>query len=507
MSTRFELTDELLNEALAVADGGASADLRASIRLAVGTTRQGMTIAGHWPIALRPIPAWSVILVVAALLLALTTVVVGSRLLELWPFDTSNLVVPPAPTSTQPAPATPTPGSGTFALWPWEDTGAPGLTFGYTLPTALQDVDIERTPSVVGFAEGSRGLTYGRRYGDGTAFFADSARGVVVADVTGVHMRGSEASAATRSAAEFFQQLRNERRSGGDEFSVGSIEDTRLAGFPALSADVTSTMLLGYPTFAPEGFDLNLNGHSKLIGADIGGRIILAQLWARHGIGNPHVVFRDSPAEDWQALAALVESIVFVASTPAPPTPAPDGTFSVWAWQMPNANELRFEYHEPENVDFDVHAGPSAVGFESLGRGVVIADITATTLFGGTGPDMPPDGRAADFVDSLLAHQFQLAEPLTATEFAGSPALAFDIVDSPPYAWIEWGDDRDDLSLAKPSRLIVADVGARVVVAQIWVDYGDTLGDEAARLAAWLPTANEFIDSMRLVDADESAPK
>jgi len=141
-------------------------------------------------------------------------------------------------------------------------------------------------------------------------------------------------------------------------------------------------------------------------------------------------------------------------------------------------------------------------------RGILIADVTDAAVstcslenprraYGssGSGPNA--------FLDSLQEIGGLRLEDRTATSFGGRPAIAASIV------WSRCS--RTEIIIGRrpiweafapvdiPSRLIVAAVGDRTVVAQIWA--GTQID-----LEEWLPVAQELIDSVEFLEDGEFTP-
>jgi len=177
-----------------------------------------------------------------------------------------------------------------------------------------------------------------------------------------------------------------------------------------------------------------------------------------------------------------------------------DGTFSLWPWQLSTSDGLRFDFQVPAGVEPDPGVSTSYAVFmgSAGGQSLTIADLTGTELFGGA-EDMPPGGNAADFIESLRAHGYQFPA-VTPSQLGGFPSLTVALADWPPYAWLKWPGSESQISLAMPSELIVADIGDRVVLVQIAVERSNPYSprEEAARLAEWLPIANQLVDSLRI---------
>jgi hypothetical protein len=280
MNERFELTDELIDQALRVERFTAPAEIRSAVYAAVTASPRGGPTT-RWMPALPAQRSATLLWLVVALLLALAAVAVGSRLLELRDLDTSvlpspsqpsTITAPPSQPTQSPGQTLPSPAAGTFSLFAWETPDRDELRFEYRVPAGV-GLNIETLPSVVGFAVGADGLGYGRR-SDGTgSIFVDNARGIVLADITGVILWGEHDRPAPRNAAEFLDRMTLRYRLS--ETSAG-----QLAGFPALVTDVTST-----PPFAQlEWGDHETNGvflrpSNRLVVTDIGDRMLLAQIW------------------------------------------------------------------------------------------------------------------------------------------------------------------------------------------------------------------------------------
>jgi hypothetical protein len=349
---------------------------------------------------------------------------------------------------------------------------------------------------MVGFAIGSGGLDYG--FVPGQTGAQDGARGIVFADITGAVFRGEASAPEDQGAATVFGRLAELSAGGVMKYSFGDITDTELAGRPALTAAVTRTA--GYSFI--EWPDLLLgaigvNAPSRLVVADVGERVLLAQIWISRPLPHLSAVELNQRIGSWTPVALeFIQSLELGADLPDS-SPA-DQTFSLSAWERPDAGELRFGFRNPAELQLSVDPRASVVSFTEGGRGVVVADITGTYLYGGGG-NSKLVGAADEFVDSLRSLGYELAD-ISRSHIAGFGAAAFDISVWPPYAYLQWGPDRNDVTFAKPSRLIVANVNGRVIMAQIWVELAATrsLSDEAARLADWLPVANEFLDSLRL---------
>ena len=101
MKPPFELTDEIIEEALRGDRPSSPSSLRLSVRVALSAPEHGVSVrVGNWPFQLRL--AWVVIMLIAALLIAAVAVAVGSGLLER---RLNTSVLPsPSPALTTPAP-------------------------------------------------------------------------------------------------------------------------------------------------------------------------------------------------------------------------------------------------------------------------------------------------------------------------------------------------------------------------------------------------------------------
>jgi hypothetical protein len=389
----------------------------------------------------------------------------------------------------------------TFSLWQAAGRLPGELKFTYDLPAGLA-LNLETSLSAVGFADGSDGLGYGYTRTTEPPSFNSESRGVVFTDVTGAFPWGAHDKEPAHDAAGFWELLKSDAPNGNDKYVVSSLRATQLAGYSALSGDIELTR--GY-SFAQlewseageeEVLPARLYGKSHLIVADVGKRVIMFQIWVGHAPGRAH----DTQMNAWLPIALEIANSVTLHSTVPNATARVDGTFSLWPWQMPTGQGLRFDYQVPAGVAPDPGVSTSYAMFMSGagGQSLTIADLTGTELFGGA-EDMPPGGNAADFIESLRAHGYEFPA-VTPSQVGGYPSLKLVLADWPPYAWLKWPGSVTQISLAMPSELIVADIGDRVVLVQIAVERSDPYSprDEAARLAEWIPIANQLVDSLRI---------
>jgi hypothetical protein len=174
------------------------------------------------------------------------------------------------------------------------------------------------------------------------------------------------------------------------------------------------------------------------------------------------------------------------------------GVFSV------GGNGLAFEYRIPDGVQLTQAVREGVVGFgDGLpglsygletgvpGRGVVVAEVTGATFHATNAGQAGRVTDAESFLHAADRVGYGVGE-ISSTEFAGLPALA---ADQSTGAWATTETPSSHvlvLGHGVHSRLIVADVGSVVVLVQIWASDRDAL-------AEWLPTAQAFVDSMRVV--------
>ena len=179
-------------------------------------------------------------------------------------------------------------------------------------------------------------------------------------------------------------------------------------------------------------------------------------------------------------------------------------------YDQPPGRQLRVQA-EDRVVGFADGSGdrPAPLSYGYLGQelhpdasGVVIADLTG---LGFHADHQPP---LADSAAALLENMAELnmgsvsqpsyeVDDVEPTELAGWPAVmarvraitAYPLFEGPG----EGGHPR--LNLGSAQRVIVVDVGDAIVLVQIWAF-------DEGRLAAWLPRAQELLDTFRLQPAD-----
>ena len=230
------------------------------------------------------------------------------------------------------------------------------------------------------------------------------------------------------------------------------------------------------------------------------------------------------------AAAAALFAIAVVATLPRPTLPQVVGSGSTHlgaqAGPLDESGPLSISYGVLEGVDLAVDdrhaAGPddrtprAIVGFTAGGtglygfglgaswepsefkegsRGVVIADVTNTKLHGMEG--LPLGSDAASFVQVLTDSQWWDVRDVAETSLDGRPAVSGRLVQVISDWWthLDTVDANGTLiEFMHPSHLIVTDVGDEVVLIQIWA------GTEA-ELDAWMPTAMQFVDTLRFTAA------
>jgi hypothetical protein len=70
------------------------------------------------------------------------------------------------------------------------------------------------------------------------------------------------------------------------------------------------------------------------------------QIWVGHAPGRAH----DTQMNAWLPIALEIANSVTLHSTVPNATARVDGTFSLWPWQMPTGQGLRFDYQVPAGV-------------------------------------------------------------------------------------------------------------------------------------------------------------
>lgn len=148
--------------------------------------------------------------------------------------------------------------------------------------------------------------------------------------------------------------------------------------------------------------------------------------------------------------------------------------------------------------------GDAPYGFSSesvaapKGRGIRIID--ASTVRPHFNNNTPLGDDAAAFMDGLNTNRRlgDVIGPVRLTTLAGLPALSADLL---PERGRVHMDTAHGLSvdLWPPSRLIVADLDAAIILVQVWAD------SESA-LASWLEESRPLLDSLRIQTVPEPAP-
>jgi hypothetical protein len=129
-------------------------------------------------------------------------------------------------------------------------------------------------------------------------------------------------------------------------------------------------------------------------------------------------------------------------------------------------------------------------------RGIVVADVTGAMTESGLGRADVSLGYP-DFFEDLEGNAGLDVVAQRAIELDTRPAIQGDLEASGgsayPHIHLVWdeedGVDIPNIDLPYPTRLIVSDVGGRIVLIQIWAR-------SPADYAAWLPTAMELVDSI-----------
>ncbi|HET7685629.1 MAG TPA: hypothetical protein VFM19_04430 [Candidatus Limnocylindria bacterium] len=153
------------------------------------------------------------------------------------------------------------------------------MVVAYPEPTgwALQ---VAATNRVVGFGDGVAGLSYGR---DGDQ---EAGRGVVIADITGATFHLDPEDQPERpatTAAEFLSDLGSvERSAGGAAYAISQPRPTTFAGRSTTMVTVTPAAGYAYPLLEmePDSHVVYLGVSQRLGAIDVGGAIVLAQVWA-----------------------------------------------------------------------------------------------------------------------------------------------------------------------------------------------------------------------------------
>lgn len=215
----------------------------------------------------------------------------------------------------------------------------------------------------------------------------------------------------------------------------------------------------------------------------------------------PQLVFDRSPSPE--------------VSVPLPtvrPTPGP--SFGEPLLRRPG-RQIGLDYVIPDGVTFDVHdessgtvgngliafteGGPGPYGyvetrtssrFVSGARGVVIADVTgAVVLHGEADPELRDD--PAGFLADLGAKSVFLVEAVRETQLGELAAhAAFVTLDRHWYSHLDFPDHGGSVDFAHPSFVLVTQVEDALLLVQVWAETRE-------ELEAWLPTAMQFVDSVR----------
>jgi hypothetical protein len=146
----------------------------------------------------------------------------------------------------------------------------------------------------------------------------------------------------------------------------------------------------------------------------------------------------------------------------------------------------------------DVDSGPE----HQLGLGgVTVVDATGARTESGFGrADVLL--RYPEFFEDLEGNASLTVATQTVIEHDGRPALQGDLEASGPWAYphihLDWGQvestDLPFVDLPYPTRLIVTDVGGRIVLIQVWTR-------DPADYQGWLPIAMELVDSIDFSEA------
>jgi hypothetical protein len=218
------------------------------------------------------------------------------------------------------------------------------------------------------------------------------------------------------------------------------------------------------------------------------------------------------------ALVAIVVLVILPGLAPALPIGRVSTTLGgtggpvTISYRMPEAMRLSIDATfasgegTPRAIIGFTQRGTGAYGFGPLGefpeervfqegsRGVVIADVTQTTLHGMERRPLGNDART--FLEDLDATPFYDVADISPATIGDLPAVS-----GTPTRGADTITHLDDtegqathIELLHPSHLIVADAGRTVVMIQIWAR-------TAAELDAWLPAASELVDSIEISSA------
>ena len=215
-----------------------------------------------------PRGAWPPLATIAVVILAgCATPVVPSAIVA------DPTVTPADPTVSPAASAEDSVGDATYR--------AGDVLIGLEQPTGWQ-VRSDTGERVVGFDDRTSAATGPLGYGWIGARKEEGAHGIVVADLTGIEFHNNEQPPLARTAAEFLDNLASLDMGSAAQpsYTVGAVEATEVGGRPALTANIEANT--GYAMF--EGrlghLALDLSVPQRVIVADIGGSILLVQIWA-----------------------------------------------------------------------------------------------------------------------------------------------------------------------------------------------------------------------------------
>jgi hypothetical protein len=169
-----------------------------------------------------------------------------------------------------------------------ESMAIPDSNIRIRLPSVQRSMtNVQGAPGALGLGEAVNGLSYGRLAADQTKYVSTNARGILIAEVTEARSHGSlKGKRLGSDAATIVAGLRTVAG-----FSVLDPARDRLAGLPAVSAEVSTSGLEGWKhidrrTSAGDlGCVADFTLPSRVTAVDVQGAVVLVQVWAADNEG------------------------------------------------------------------------------------------------------------------------------------------------------------------------------------------------------------------------------